>query len=238
MIRALQALSPLRLALQTKRYEMQNHRTTLHSLALALALGLSALGVTADAQPRQSPRQWIETRHTAINQLLHGRDGAPATERQRTAVTRILNDMIDVDELARRALDPLWAQRTPAEQQEFVGLLRQLIEHNYRSNLDHTADWVVRYEAEEHDGAAGTAVVRTVARSRDDSRAAPVTIEYRLHSVGNRWVVYDLVTNNASLVQTYHDSYTRILRERGFAELVRRMRNRLQQMQSGAGPRA
>lgn len=217
---------------------MQNRRTKTRALGLAVVLGLSAWATGADAQPRQGPRQWIETRHAAVNQLLRGSGDAGPGDRQRAAVSRILNEMIDVDELARRALEPLWSQRTPAEQQEFVGLLRQLIERNYRDNLDRTVDWTVRYEPEELNAAEGTAVVRTVARSRADSRAAPVTIEYRLRRVGDRWVVYDLVTNRASLVQTYHDSYTRILRERGFAELIRRMRNRLQQMESGSTPRA
>jgi ABC-type transporter MlaC component len=41
-------------------------------------------------------------------------------------------------------------------------------------------------------------------------------------------VVWDLVTNGSSLVQTYHDSYTRIIRERGFAELMNRLRTRVQ----------
>lgn len=219
---------------------MQNRRTNSRALGLglAVALGLSAWAGAVDAQPRQGPRQWIETRHAAVNQLLRTTGDAGPGERQRAAVSRILNEMIDVDELARRALEPLWSQRTPAEQQEFVGLLRQLIERNYRNNLDRTVDWTVRYEPEQINEADGTAVVRTVARSRDDARAAPVSIEYRLRRNGDRWVVYDLVTNRASLVQTYHDSYTRILRERGFPELIRRMRNRLQQMDSGNTPRA
>ena len=78
------------------------------------------------------------------------------------------------------------------------------------------------------------AVVRTVARSRTDARAAAVTIEYRMRRNGNAWVVYDLVTNGSSLVQTYHDSYTRIIRDRGFPELITRLRTRVANLQSGA----
>ena len=46
--------------------------------------------------------------------------------------------------------------------------------------------------------------------------------------------MFDLVTNGVSLVQTYHDSYSRIIRERGFAELIRRMQARVQALQTGA----
>lgn len=181
-------------------------------------------GAPAAAQPRAtSAGAWVQARHAAVNRLL----GTPASEARNGQVARILNGMIDIDELSRRALEPYWAQRTPAEQQEFVGLLRQLIERNYRQNLDNTLSWTVSWEPEQLDDAGADAVVRSTARSRTDARAAPVTIEYRMHRRGSDWVVYDIVTNHASLVQTYHDSYTRIVREHGFPELIRRMRVRV-----------
>jgi ABC-type transporter MlaC component len=42
-------------------------------------------------------------------------------------------------------------------------------------------------------------------------------------------VIWDLVTNGSSTVQTYRESYTRIVRERGFDELLRRLRARAAQ---------
>ena len=48
-----------------------------------------------------------------------------------------------IDELSRRALEPHWAQQRPADQQEFTSLLRQLIERNYRDNLDGTLGWTM-----------------------------------------------------------------------------------------------
>lgn len=202
-----------------------------------LTAAMALVGSTAGAQLRGGPRQWIQARHVAVNRLLstHPGQGTPEAAQREARVAAVLNGMLDLDELARRALDAEWNARTPAERTQFVGLLRQLIERNYRQNLDATLGFTVSYEAETIDAATGTAVVRTVARSRTDARAAPVTIEYRLHRRGaNDWIVYDLVTNGASLVQTYHDSYTRIIREHGFPELIRRMQTRVTALQSGA----
>jgi ABC-type transporter MlaC component len=58
-----------------------------------------------------------------------------------------------------------------------------------------------------------------------------VTIDYRLQRRGEAWIVYDIVTNGASLVQSYHDAYTRIIRDpsKGFPELLRRLRTRVAQ---------
>ncbi len=207
-----------------------------NKIAVMAALVVMALAGAAGAQPRQSPRQWVQTRHVVVNRLLQtsAAAGSPQAVARDASVARVLNGMLDLDELARLALEPEWAARTPAERTQFVGLLRQLIERNYRQNLDATLNFAVNYEAETVDVAAGTATVRTVARSRTDVRATPVTIEYKLRRRGAEWIVFDLVTNGVSLVQTYHDSYSRIIRERGFAELIRRMQARVQALQTGA----
>lgn len=207
-----------------------------NKIAMRAALVVMALAGAAGAQPARGPRQWVQTRHVVVNRLLHtsAAAGSPQAAARDASVSRVLNQMLDLDELARLALEPEWAARTPAERTQFVGLLRQLIERNYRQNLDATLNFAVSYDAETIDAAAGTATVRTVARSRSDVRAAPVTIEYKLRRRGAEWIVFDLVTNGVSLVQTYHDSYSRIIRERGFAELIRRMQARVQALQTGA----
>jgi ABC-type transporter MlaC component len=61
-----------------------------------------------------------------------------------------------------------------------------------------------------------------------------VTIDYHLRRRGNDWIVYDIVTNRSSLVQSYRDGYTRIVRDRGFPELLRRLRQRVAALGTGA----
>ncbi len=194
-------------------------------LAAAMAVGASAQAQSND------PRQFVLARYEAVQRLLRqpAPAGSPQAAQREQQISRLLNGMIDVEELARRALDPFWVQRTPAEREEFVGLLRQLIERSYRQHLDQTNNYAITYGPAERDEAAGTAVVRSTARSRTDARATAVTIEYRMMRRDNRWVVYDIVTNGSSLVETYRESYTRIVRDRGFAELLRRLRARVAQ---------
>ena len=50
---------------------------------------------------------------------------------------------------------------------------------------------------------------------------------------GADWIVYDIVTNGSSLLETYHEAYTRIVRDRGFPELMRRMRQRVEALGRG-----
>lgn len=201
--------------------------------ALLFSLAVAAATPVALAQPAPpDPRRWVESRLGAVTRLLsQGGDAGPNTARD-AQVARILNGMLDVEELGRRALDPYFAQQTPADQTEFVSLLRQLIESNYRHNLESTLNWTVTY-GDAVVGADGNAVIPTTARSRTNARTEPVTIDYHLRRRGNDWVVYDLVTNRSSLVQSYRDGYTRIVRDRGFPELLRRLRQRVAALGSG-----
>ena len=199
--------------------------------ALAAMLTLSAASA-ANAQQRGGPREFVVLRHRAVTQLLqqHPDVGTPAREARDRAIANVLNGMLDIDELSRRALEPFWAQQRPADQQEFTSLLRQLIERNYRDNLDGTLGWTIRWEDAVMDDAGTGASVRSVAQP-SNARERPVTIDYRLQRRGEAWIVYDIVTNGASLVQSYHDAYTRIIRDpsKGFPELLRRLRTRVSQ---------
>ncbi|MBP6832720.1 MAG: ABC transporter substrate-binding protein [Deltaproteobacteria bacterium] len=202
-------------------------RRSFGGILLSAATALAA--VPAFAQPAgPDPRRWVEGRLGAVSRLLsQGRDGGvAATEARDAQVARILNGMLDIEELGRRALDPYFGQQSPADQATFVSLLRQLIERNYRQNLESTLDWSVTY-GPSTSAADGSAVVPTTARSRTNARAEPVTIDYHLRRRDNDWIVYDIVTNRSSLVQSYRDGYTRIVRDRGFAELLRRLRQRV-----------
>lgn len=205
--------------------------------ALLLAAAASLATAPARAQPTPAgpdPRRWVEGRLGAVTRLLaQSGDAGAATAARDAQVARILNGMLDIEELGRRALDPYFGQQSAADQAAFVSLLRQLIERNYRNNLESTLNWAVSYGASAV-AADGTAVVPTTARSRTNVRTEPVTIDYHLRRRGNDWIVYDIVTNRSSLVQSYRDGYTRIVRDRGFPELLRRLRQRVAALGTGA----
>ncbi len=210
------------------------HARRLLGVLFAVAALLGVRG-EACAQAPGGPRHFVETHHAAVNRLLRTHPDGPARAQRDEQVARILNSMLDIDELGRRALDPMLGQQSAEHQQQFLTLLRRLIESNYRQNLDATLDWGITYANDEPGDGGSDAVVRTVARSRTDARAAPVTVDYRLHRAGTAWIVYDIVTNNVSLVQTYHDAYTRIVREHGFDDLLARMRRRVDSLGRDAG---
>lgn len=201
-------------------------RPPMHLVRSLLGLSLSALvlvlGLAASAEAQGGPAtRYLRQRNDEVNELLH----QPASDARTAGVTRILNDLLDYEELARRSLGTHWEGRTAAQRTEFVDLLRQLVEQQYQTNLERILDFDITYESEvEIDG--GRSVVME-ARSRTERRQPPINITYSVHLVGSAWRVFDVTTDGVSMVHNYQQQFNRIISADGWDALLTRMRDRL-----------
>lgn len=188
------------------------------ALLASLLLSLPAL---AQAQDPAAAQQFLERNQERAQELLRQRPGT----RRDAQLTELLNTMLDYEELSRQALRDHWEARSAEEQQAFVDLLRQLVEKSYTNSLEQTLSFEVSWENAEarRDGVQ----VESVARSRNDRRAEPVSIDYRLRLVEGQWRVYDIRTDGVSLVRNYRRQFNRIIERDGWDGLLGRMRERL-----------
>src|SRR5262245_10242263 len=121
------------------------------SMVAPLALALSLLATSASAAPPTAATapaaptatapvaatgpgtQAVKKANDTIASLLKQKaaPGSPEEKKLAAKVTASVRDFLDVDELGKRALADHWAKLKPAEQTEFLTLLRALIEENY-----------------------------------------------------------------------------------------------------------
>lgn len=204
--------------------------TSLRFFALFLALGVLGIAGAVAAQPpagSATATRFLQQKHQAVERVLRRpAKNAQAVERRNAEVTRMLGDLLDYEALSRDALGSHWQARSEAERREFVALLRQLVERNYQDNLNRTMQFTVRYDGEAP-ASGGAVVVRTSARSRTNRRAPAVEIHYTMRRAGNAWKVTDVSTDGVSLVRNYRNQFGRIIQRDGWADLIRRMRQRL-----------
>jgi phospholipid transport system substrate-binding protein len=137
----------------------------------------------------------------------------------------LFDSVLDYDQLAKASLRNHWEERTDAERKEFQGILKQLVQRAYRKNLDRTANYDVKFEGEVAEN--GRFIVKTVAKSRTNAREEPVSIDYVVSRTGDSWRVQDIVTEGSSLVNNYHQQFSRIIKKDGFPELLKRMKSKL-----------
>jgi phospholipid transport system substrate-binding protein len=140
-------------------------------------------------------------------------------------VGQTFDDMLDYRALAKESLREFWDERTDKERAEFEAVLRQLVQNAYRRNLRKTLDYDVQYAGETK--VEKGVVVRTVAKHRTNKREEPLSLDYALHQVDGHWRVYDIITEGSSLVQNYRNQFRRVIKKKGFDELLRRMREKL-----------
>jgi len=140
---------------------------------------------------------------------------------RREAVRHLAGEVFEVSETARRALGPHWLQRTPAEREEFVKLFANLLEQTYISRIDDFGGEKLRYVSEQIDGN------RAVVRARITTKTGTeVPVESRLLHKESRWLIYDILVENLSLISNYRSQFDRVIRTTSYEELVSRLKSR------------
>lgn len=200
---------------------MQRRRfLLLAALSTVLLAGVAPAAADAQANPAEA-QAFLTDRHEALRELFAQRASAARNQRLSTLVSELL----DLEELSRQALRDHWDSRTPAQREEFVSLLRQLVQEQYERNLERTMNYTVTYDGADVRGQVVT--VRTLASSASNRRAPAVSIDYQMVKVGNTWRVFDITTDGVSLVRNYRTQFNRIIERDGWDALIARMRDRL-----------
>ena len=198
-------------------------RHALVPLALVLALAAGP----AWASPTDQLRQYTDHVLRVLD------DPALKDADRRAAVRKIAVEIFDVAEAAKRALARHWQARTPAEREEFVQLFADLLERTYIARIDDYGGQRLRYVGEAVDGELATVRAQIVTK-----KGAGVPVESRMVRRAERWLVYDVLIENVSLIANYRAQFDRIVRTSSYEELVRRLKSRRDEFLHGAPTKA
>lgn len=185
-------------------------------IGVTFALLALSVATPAFATPGED---FVKARHTELTNLLK--------QSKEAKIDSIFDDTLDYDSLARESLKDYWDTQTPEERAEFQRLLTQLVRNAYRRNLKKTLGYEIEYKGSGQ-GASGE-VVRTVAKSRTNQREEPISVDYVVKQVDGKWKIQDIVTEGSSLVTNYRSQFRKIIKKHGFAELLKRMKNKADQ---------
>lgn len=189
--------------------------------ALAMWLMLAAGG--GPGQPDATPMQVVRSATDQVLQIVQDSQlAAPISqERRRTEVQRIADRLFDFQEMARRTLARHWRERSPQEQSEFVAVFKQLLARAYIGRLESYAGEPVVYLGEAVEPEFATVRSKIVT-----ARGSEITVDYRLHLVGPRWMVYDVAVQGVSFVANYRGQFDKIIRTSSYQALVRELKSK------------
>ena len=142
---------------------------------------------------------------------------------KRAAVRKLASEVFDTMETAQRVLGQHWQQRTQAEREDFAKLFANLLEQTYISRIDEYGGERLTYVSEQVEGD------RAVVRARIiTNKGTEVPVESRLLLKGDRWLTYDILVENLSLISNYRSQFDRVIRQSGYPELVKRLQTRVE----------
>ena len=194
------------------------------TLVLSLALLLAAPPVRAGA-----PTDQLRMQVDRVLKLLDDPTLKDKPKDKRVAARKIADDIFDFGETARRSLGRHWAARTQAERDEFVKLFGDLLERSYISKIEVYGGEKIQYVSDKIEGDQASVLSKLITKAGSD-----VPIEYRMLKKGERWLVYDVIIEGVSLVSNYRTQFNKIIQTSSFAELVKKMKSRQEEMGSSA----
>ncbi|MFQ5628921.1 MAG: phospholipid-binding protein MlaC [bacterium] len=194
----------------------RNKSFLIWGVTIAFFASFSPLMAGAD----ESPLELIQARNETIKKIVDAA-GDEVDDATREKLKDIINNMIDFRELSRRALGKYWAKRTDKEKDEFVDVFRRLIRNSSVKKLE-----IYRADRIEYSAAAVENDKATVATVAYKGRKN-VEIIYKMHKVGDRWKIYDMVIDGVSTARNYRSSFYKQIVKTSYKEMYDKLVKRL-----------
>src|SRR5213078_1460013 len=100
-------------------------------------------------------------------------------------------------------------------------LFADLLESTYIARIEQYGGERIKYTHETVDG--DNAIVRAKVVTK---KGTEVPVESRLLHRGDRWLIYDVLIENVSLIANYRAQFDKIVRTTSYGELMRRLKNK------------
>ncbi len=178
--------------------------------------------------PSSSPMAELKKSNAALKKLLQKQppSWSPENDAKRSEMRKIVSGFLDFGELARRALGKHWDEINHRQRAEFVSVLRDLIERNYLKQVHGQSNYDLRFDSESVSGSEAT--VNATLDAMSNGKKVKVEMQYKLLYKGTHWLVYDVITDEQSMLENYRAEFNRIITKESFDALLKRMKKRLE----------
>ena len=154
-------------------------------------------------------------------------------EHNRRLKEEIIRGTFDIAELCRLALAGHWEPLSQAERDSFVHLMTSLLERKAIFSKEQIKGeekpYRIVYREEKFlDPEKKRSQVTTTLYV--PSKKIDLNINYHLTKGEKGWSIYDVIVDDASLVENYKFQFDTIIRKNGFSDLVSRMEKKLKEM--------
>jgi phospholipid transport system substrate-binding protein len=174
------------------------------------------------------PMEELRRTESALEATLrrHVPDWSPEADATRIRVGTLLSSMLDYERMARSVLASEWDKLSDERRRAFLDRFTLLTNQTFTAALIRSESRV-RFEGETVFGPNATVAASVVSGKPGPPRPAE-RMEYRLSERDGRWLVYDVVIDGVSLIDSYRAQFSSLMRRGGFDEIMYRMQRKLE----------
>ena len=189
---------------------MHSLRREIRRMAAWAAVSLLALGSYAQVP---SPTETLKQRDAALRAL----DGSTNEAVRDSLVRQAVVSGFDFERHSRISLGRYWRERTEAERDEFVSVLRQWTENRALDKLRKRSDETT-YDGEETRGS------RSLVRTTVWYKGTKTLVDYKMELKEGNWLIYDMVIDGASVALANRDAFYKKISKSSYADLLSTLR--------------
>ncbi|MCL2012604.1 MAG: ABC transporter substrate-binding protein [Cystobacterineae bacterium] len=171
----------------------------------------------------QSPSEVVRQGNAEVEKLLNAKADAEA-------LAKSIESFVDFGELAKRSLGGKWKELSKKQQVEFAETMKGLLKASYVQKTAGGSANLSNAQLEREELHSTDASVYATLQSGKNR----IPVEYRLYKTKAGWRVFDIVTDEVSLVQTYEEQFRKFLAKRSYGELLKTLQSKREQLEQAA----
>jgi phospholipid transport system substrate-binding protein len=186
---------------------------SMRTLSMVLGAWLLLIAPAQAVDPLMYTRSTLEQARTIVVD-------SQAHDQKLAALSALFGKFLDTDVMGREALGPHWSSFTPAQQKEFLGLFRKLMQRTCVEQLllFENPDFV--YAGEQHTG-AGAIVYIKIVTPRDQFH-----VNYQLRPKGDTWQATAITVESVNLTENLGAQFNHLLSRMSVDDLLALMRQK------------
>ncbi len=140
---------------------------------------------------------------------------------RRKRIAEVVFMQFNMPRMAKLSLGRGWRKLSPAQREHFAEIYQKLLAKSYVATIDGYAGEKISYVKEIIKG--NKAEVRTLVIGSGKE----IPLNYRMKLDSGRWLIYDVIIENVSLVRNYRSQFMPIMEKSGYDELVKQIEHKL-----------
>ena len=177
--------------------------------------GVQTCALPISAGDPGDPQKHVEQLYQRLNGLAQKATDLPTLHKQ---IGAELDIVVDWPEMARLTLGSRWNEETEPHRKQFTDLLHRMVSNTYVKRFKPGSPAQVAWRGVRKPTPDKVIVATTVLVGKTSA-----DVEYALAVKDGRWQVHDIVVDEASQVQTYKQSFKKVLDRDGWDGLMRKM---------------